>query len=423
MHLPQRKTRADPMRQVQVFEHDFIPLVDGSTSVPGAFLTRIEADHLLRLNVARKGFCQAVPGGLKLSQHCGVVMLGTCALEVLPKVGFEAAGGADEMASSRIALLTMLRKARQLRLTPIGIVSQCTVDAPLLDIFVQQFLHSAADQARRGVLSRYVQHSDDLRTIRGRFKVDSQVRRNLARPHLLNCDYEEFTVDNPHNRAVRAALRACRGWISHPRTRQLHAETQTRFDAVSLVRMNARDVQRLPRERATRRYDGVLKWCEWILEGGSPALGSGAHSAPGMLFDMNKLFEAHVSQLELEHAGEDQTVLLQAPQHSLAKQALEECFTLKPDITVWQGGRLRRIVDAKWKTLNLASADWGVDQADVYQMLAYAVRYRCPQVELVYPLPMNVDARAEIRRSFEISQATIDAKPCMVTVRLLPVFT
>jgi 5-methylcytosine-specific restriction enzyme subunit McrC len=411
------------MRYVQVFEHDFVPLVDASSSVAGAFLTRIEADHLLRLNLVRKGFCHAVPGGLKFSQYCGVVTLGTCALEVLPKVGFETTGSAGEVAASRTALIAMMRRARRLRLTPMSSVSQFAVDAPLLDIFVQQFLHSAADQARRGVLSRYVQHTDDLRTIRGRFKAESQIRRNLSRPHLLHCDYEEFTVDNPHNRAIRAALRACRGWISHPRTRQLHAETQTRFEAVSLLRMNARDVQRLQRERATRRYDEVLAWCEWILEAASPALGSGAHAAPGMLFDMNKLFEAHVSQLELEQAGDEQTVLMQAPQHFLAKQALAECFTLKPDITVWQGGTLRRIVDAKWKTLDLASPEWGVDQADVYQMLAYAVRYRCPRVELVYPLPANINAGAELRRSFEISQAHIDAEPCMLTVRLLPVFS
>ncbi|MCW5649698.1 MAG: restriction endonuclease [Ramlibacter sp.] len=410
------------MRYVQVFEHDFVPLDDASSSRPTIFLTRTEADQLLRLNLVRKGFCHAVPGGLKFSQYCGVVTLQTCTLEVLPKVGFVTAGQTDEVAASRTALLAMLRKARRLKLTPMSSVKQMAVDAPLLDIFVQQFLHCALDQARRGVLSRYVQQSDDLRAIRGRFNAESQIRRNLARPHLLHCDYEEFTVDNPHNRAIRAALRACRGWVNHPRTRQLYAETQLRYEAVSLLRMSSCDVQRLPRERATSRYESVLEWCEWILATTNPTLGNGMHAAPGMLFDMNKLFEAHVSQLELEQSGDDQTVLLQAPQHDLATEALEGRFTLRPDITIWRGHTLRRIIDAKWKLLDLASPDWGVDQADVYQMLAYAVRYRCPRVELVYPMPTGGNEDAEIRRTYEISQATIHAEPCKLTVRAIPVF-
>ena len=51
---------------------------------------------------------------------------------------------------------------------------------------------------------------------------------------------------------------------------------------------------------------------------------------------------------------------------------------------------LDRIIDAKWKQLNPDLNDWGVDEADIYQMLAYSKRYRCGRLELVYPRPVDM---------------------------------
>jgi 5-methylcytosine-specific restriction enzyme subunit McrC len=43
------------------------------------------------------------------------------------------------------------------------------------------------------------------------------------------------------------------------------------------------------------------------------------------------------------------------------------------------------ILDAKWKRLEVDKPNSGVSSADAYQMNAYADRYRCNRVALVYP--------------------------------------
>ena len=48
-------------------------------------------------------------------------------------------------------------------------------------------------------------------------------------------------------------------------------------------------------------------------------------------------------------------------------------------------GRVRFILDAKWKRLDPGKPNHGVDQADAYQMFAYGKRYGCRRVVLVYP--------------------------------------
>lgn len=155
--------------------------------------------------------------------------------------------------------------------------------------------------------------------------------------------------------------------------------------------MSAVDVVRLPRDRTTRRYEAVLTWCELLLAMISPALNAGAAQAPGLLFDMNKLFESYVSGLEEAAAGDAYVIHRQGPVEPLGLRGEEEVFALKPDLTVWHAapdgtaGPIARVVDAKWKRLNPQATNWGVDQADVYQLLAYALRYHCGRLELVYP--------------------------------------
>jgi 5-methylcytosine-specific restriction enzyme subunit McrC len=174
-------------------------------------------------------------------------------------------------------------------------------------------------------------------------------------------------------------------------------ETHARYASVSAVKMSAADVARLPRDRTTHRYGPLLTWCEWLLAMASPALSAGASQAPGLLFDMNKLFEAHAARLEEAGAGPDRIVHLQGPLLPLATHDQVDAFMLKPDITVWHVGDdgaaagIDRVVDAKWKRLDPHAADFGVDETDVYQLLAYALRYGCTSLELAYPQPSDTE--------------------------------
>lgn len=420
------------LRTVTVLEHEVIPIIDGG-EMPSMladadpWLSEAEAQALLRLNELRRGFCQRLSGGIKLAQHCGIVRLPTCVVEVLPKVGMADARAPDELERSRGALLAMLHSARQVAITKIGPVPQQAVHAPLLDIFIEAFLQCALDQARRGLLSRYVAHADDLPVIKGRFQAHGHVRRNLARPHLLHCEYDEFTADNAYNRAVRATLDACRTWASRASTQRMWFETHARYASISAVTMSAAEVARLPSDRTTHRYDALLTWCEWLLAMASPALSAGASQAPGLLFDMNKLFEAHAVRLEEAGAGPDRIVHAQGPPLPLATHGQVDAFLLKPDITVWHVGHdgaaagIDRVVDAKWKRLDPHAADFGVDEADVYQLLAYALRYGCTSLELAYP--QQVGTENSLRPPVFKLQAAGMVGSVTIKVKLVPLWS
>ena len=75
----------------------------------------------------------------------------------------------------------------------------------------------------------------------------------------------------------------------------------------------------------------------------------------------------------------------------------EHLFRMRPDIVV--DGKI--IVDAKFKELDPASGELGVESSDIYQMLAYARAYEAERVVLIYPCGKN-DGEPGIRKSWEI---------------------
>ena len=66
-------------------------------------------------------------------------------------------------------------------------------------------------------------------------------------------------------------------------------------------------------------------------------------------------------------------------------------FALRPDIVMKRGGRTV-ILDTKWKSLvDNERVNYGISQADMYQMYAYAKKYQASEVWLLYP--MNEEMR------------------------------
>ena len=128
-----------------------------------------------------------------------------------------------------------------------------------------------------------------------------------------------------------------------------------------------------------------------------------AGSAEGILVDVAELWELFVlncarravpASLRIEHgtsAGRHDYLLR-------SKQSDRGMGRMKPDVLVLRGNRTAAIIDAKYKRLAFTrERPSGVDQADLYQLAAYASRYDPEQVAaLVYPDDVDAEpARAE----------------------------
>lgn len=99
----------------------------------------------------------------------------------------------------------------------------------------------------------------------------------------------------------------------------------------------------------------------------------GGQYAKALLFPMEKLFESYIAAELSRKFSSEYSISTQEQQRWLFDSPKK--FKLRPDI-VMRRENLVFILDTKWKLLNNdPSKNYGISQADMYQMYAYHKKY------------------------------------------------
>lgn len=133
-------------------------------------------------------------------------------------------------------------------------------------------------------------------------------------------------------------------------------------------------------DRTNAAFQGLHAMARLFLAGNWPSTTLGDHAGFALLFPMNDLFEAFVGR-SMQTALAPTSVHLQRRDRHALEGPQGGIFALRPDIVV--DGEI--VIDTKWKRLDGEQPALGVDQSDVYQMLAYERAYRARRLVLLYP--------------------------------------
>ena len=236
------------------------------------------------------------------------------------------------------------------------------------------FAHHAHRALEPAPLRGYVTVDEQSPALRGRLRVADQMARTLPLP--LEITYDDYTIDIPENRVLRGAaellLRVRR--VPEPARKRLLRIRATLED----VEPASGPTEAPEITRLNESYAPALRLAELILTSASITTERGEITSVAFVFDMNKVFEDFLSTaLTDAMARYGGAVQLQYNRRYLDH---EQALRLKPDITWWKRGRVRAIVDAKYKRL----VDVRFPNADAYQMLAYCTAFGLPQGFLVY---------------------------------------
>ncbi len=129
---------------------------------------------------------------------------------------------------------------------------------------------------------------------------------------------------------------------------------------------------------------------------------SGSTTSRALLFPMESVYESYVGmnmKKVLGPLGWD--VSCQDKGFYLFVEPKRQ-FALRPDIVLKRDGRTV-IMDTKWKKLiDDPGKNYGISQADMYQMYAYSKKYQdkdsedCPEVWLLYTNNRDMNVRKDI---------------------------
>ena len=372
------------MRTISVTEHQAIPREQ---------LGRAACRHLQRFDeqwAATAGktiFDWSRRRSFKARNWVGVVQVPGVTIEILPKI--EGLRG-DE---ARRNLVYMLACCGKLPIRERGLAAMDVDRLPILDTLIAIFTRRLLTELGRGVERGYTGREENAGFVRGKLLLGEHLRRNAIRHDRVYVRYSEFHANTVLNQILK---RTCRVLLTSVRGsaagRDLRVAIHS-FDDVSDIAVCAHHFDRVHLTRNSERFATLLDFCRIILLEGSPTLRAGDRPSFSLLFPMERVFEQFITRFIRRHAAHfgiaasDVHAQARSQRHWLLRDAAGAGrFRLKPDLLVGSREQPRLILDAKWKRLNRDDSRPGrISQPDVYQLHAYATRYRCQDNILLFP--------------------------------------
>lgn len=335
-----------------------------------------DALELLALS-ARKGVGKIITA----RNYVGVItMTDGTTIEILPKV--------FPIHSEDAVKKLLINMLRSLKDSPYKTLQTSHVNVEKLNIFevfIRMFVDEVLYIEKRGLKSGYQTVQSNEAVFKGKLKVSEHIKYNFVHKERSFVEYDTFHVDRPENRLIKTCLLHLYRVSQSAKNRVDIKNLLNSFAEVSASADIAGDFEKCVPDRNMKDYATAILWCRVFLLGKSFSAFSGSEIAFALLFPMETLFESYIAQ-QLRKYLDPNMFTVSAQDRSCHLFDNPRQFLMKPDLVVKrkQDGAAF-ILDTKWKLLAPAKANYGISQADMYQMYAYQKKYQAESVTLLYP--------------------------------------
>lgn len=303
-------------------------------------------------------------------------------IEILPKIVFDD-GSSDR---TKEVFIKMLQSMKDFPCKVFNNANLATDRMNLYEIFINMYISEVRTLAKKGLKSAYIQQKDNLRYYKGKLMVSEHIKRNVVHKERFYVAYDEYQINRPENRLIKATLLKLQKVTNENFNAKEIRQLLSYFELVDTSVNYQKDFAQVEIGRNTKDYETVIPWSKVFLMNKSFTFFSGGDIARALLFPMEKVFEAYVADnLQRIMRGTGWNVSTQDKGHYLF-MAPEKRFALRPDIVMKNKEGQTIILDTKWKCLvNDMKKNYGISQADMYQMYAYGKKYNTSKIWLLYP--------------------------------------
>lgn len=340
------------------------------------------------LDFIKIGYKRNVGETVTFKNYVGLIqMKNNYQIQVLPKIDF-ASGEQDQ---TKQIFLRMLRSMKDF---PSKVFSNANLKIDrmnLYEIFINMYLQEVRQLVKHGLKSAYVGVEDNLTVYKGKLMVNEHIKHNMDHQERFYVGYDEYQMNRAENRLVKSTLLKLQKITTSAENAKAIRQLLTSFELIEPSTNYDKDFSKVVIDRNTRDYEMLMKWSKVFLKNKSFTTFSGTESAMALLFPMEKVFEAYVAQNMKKVFGRaGWNVSAQDKGHYLFNTLNGEThrkFALRPDLVVTRDDDSVVILDTKWKNLiNDRRANYGISQADMYQMYAYSKKYNTSEIWLLYPV-------------------------------------
>ena len=378
--------------------------IEGSITLPPHIFEQLEtfiltnrskdtdALELMGLS-ARKGIGKVITA----KNYVGIITLsdGTT-IEILPKI-FSAVEDDAAGTKTKRLLVEMLKTLRDSPYKSLQTSSVNIEKMNIFEVFIRMFVDEVFFIVKRALKCSYETIEENTTFFKGKMKFSQQIKFNHSHKERSFVEYDSFSANRPENRLLKSTLLYLYKHSASSRNRNDIKTLLNYFAEVEASTNYKSDFAKYIPDRNMKDYSTALLWSRVFLMGKSFTSFAGSEVALALLFPMETLFESYLATLLKKKLGNTEfSVSAQDKSYHLFDEP-EKKFLMRPDIVVKRkpDGAIF-ILDTKWKVLADTKANYGISQADMYQMYAYQKKYGAENVTLLYPRTDKVTVDSDI---------------------------
>lgn len=322
-------------------------------------------------------------------------------IEILPKIYSEIDADEQGLRTKKI-LIDMLKTLRNTPYKTLQTSNMNIENMNIFEIFIGMFIDEVFVIVKRGLKCSYESIEENATFFKGKMKFSQQIKFNHFHKERHFVEYDTFTANRPENRILKATLLYLYKHTSSSKNRHDIRILLNSFGEIEASVDYKADFSKYGPDRNMKDYTTALLWSKVFLMGKSFISFAGSEVAVALLFPMEILFESYMATiLKKELRNKGYTVSAQDRKYHLFDEPAKK-FWMKPDIVIThKADKSVFVMDTKWKVLSDSKQNYGISQADMYQMYAYQKKYSAVHVTLLYPKTKNIPSNRDIQFTSE----------------------
>lgn len=337
-----------------------------------------EADVLEFLSIK---YNREVGQYITVKNYVGIIeMKNGFQIEILPKITF----GMHEEDKTKVVFLNMLRCLKEFNGKLFNNANINIDKFNLYEIFINMYLNEVSNLLKKGIKSSYVSVEENLTKYKGRLIVKDHLKKNFIHREKFYVSYDLFNSDCTENKLIKSTLLKLKNISVLNKNKKEILLMLNAFSEVNPSTNYDSDFSKIKTNRS-KEYNILMIWSKIILYNKSFTTFSGSTISRALLFPMEKVFESYIARkLKAELAMKSWNISTQDQKYYLFD--IPPKFSLRPDIVIRKPmeNNSTIVLDTKWKILN-RSENYGISQADMYQMYVYSKKYKAEIIWVLYP--------------------------------------
>ena len=356
---------------------------------------------------------------IKSSKYVGVIHYEGQKINLLPKIFFDSDKEYTESETNQIQnhILWWLSYCRKIKF-PNYQTSMGSLKSDFFEILIYLFSKFTRQLLVNSIYQQYEEINKEISFIKGRLNTNEYINQNLGtgKWHKLNCTYDAFVFDNKFNRIIKYVSTLLFNVTTSSDNKKHLREILFILDEVTDVRATPEECASIQFNPMFGEFETVRDYCYLFLSNCISFDYKNDLKLFAFLLPMEYVFEDFIFGFidkELEE-------ITAKPQVGSSYLDMAENFSLRPDLFLQMPNKTI-IADTKYKIVYSDEKDpkKGISQSDLYQMLAYAVRFKIDKIILFYPNTIN--NYQETVSEIIIEDALAENKQIKITAYQLPV--